>query len=84
MTEIQDSYRVTGGEIRQFVERVEHVDAEKAVAMEARKEIMAEAKARGYEPKAIAKLVALRKREPDDVAEEEAIMEIYKQAMGMS
>lgn len=84
MTETPDTYRVTGDELRQFVERVERVDAEKQDAMDARKEILAEAKGRGYCPKTIAKVVSLRKRDADDIAEEEAVLDLYKQAMGMN
>jgi uncharacterized protein (UPF0335 family) len=84
MTETQTPHRVAGDELRAFVERVERVDSEKQVAMDARKDILAEAKGRGYCPKTIAKVIALRKREPDDIAEEEAVMEMYKQALGMN
>ena len=44
---------------------------------------MAEAKARGYDTKALRKLIAIRKRDPQDLAEEEAVLELYKQAIGM-
>ena len=44
---------------------------------------MAEAKGRGYDTKAMKKVVALRKRKPDDIAEAEAVLEMYKQALGM-
>ena len=44
---------------------------------------MGEAKARGYDTKVMKKIVALRKRDRDDIAEEEAILEMYKQALGM-
>jgi uncharacterized protein (UPF0335 family) len=47
------------------------------------KEVMAEAKARGYDTKVMRKVIALRKREPDDIAEEEAVLEMYKEALGM-
>ena len=44
---------------------------------------MAEAKGRGYDTAVIRKLVALRKRDKDDIAEEEAVLEMYKEALGM-
>lgn len=44
---------------------------------------MAEAKARGYDTRVMRKLIALRKRDQDDIAEEEAILDMYKQALGM-
>lgn len=77
------TYRVTANELRQFVERVERLDAEKKDIAEQRKEVMAEAKARGYDTKVMAKVIALRKRDPDDISEEEAVLEMYKEALGM-
>ncbi|MCR8825753.1 DUF2312 domain-containing protein [Pseudosulfitobacter koreensis] len=79
-----DSYRVTADELRQFIERIERLDAEKKDLAEQQKEVMAEAKGRGYDTKVIRKVIALRKREPDDIAEEEAVLEMYKEALGMS
>lgn len=78
-----DSYRVTADELRQFVERFERLDAEKKNLADLQKEVMAEAGARGYDTSALRKLVAMRKRDRDDLAEEEAILEIYRQALGM-
>ena len=78
-----DSYRVTADELRQFVERWERLDQEKADIADQQKEVMAEAKGRGYDTKVIRKLIALRKRDKDDLAEEEAVLEMYKQALGM-
>ncbi|WP_073330363.1 DUF2312 domain-containing protein [Wenxinia saemankumensis] len=74
---------VAGEELRQFVERYERLAAEKADIADAQKEVMAEAKGRGYDTKVLRKVIALRKRDRDDVAEEEAIMEMYCQALGM-
>ncbi|MFT6105190.1 MAG: hypothetical protein ACJA1E_001620 [Paracoccaceae bacterium] len=77
------SYRVTADELRQFIERLERLASEKKDIAEQEKEVMAEAKGRGYDTKVIRKVIALRKREPDDVAEEEAVLELYKEALGM-
>ena len=44
---------------------------------------MAEAKGRGYDTKVLRKVVALRKRDANDLAEEEAVLEMYKSALGM-
>lgn len=76
-------YRVAADELRSFVERYERLEAEKKDIADQQKEVMAEAKARGYDTKCIRKIVAVRKRDADDVAEEEAVMEMYKQALGM-
>ncbi|KJZ19869.1 DUF2312 domain-containing protein [Loktanella sp. S4079] len=74
---------VAGEELRQFVERYERLEAEKKDIADAQKEIMAEAKGRGYDTKVLRKIVAIRKRDANDVAEEEAVMDMYMSAMGM-
>ena len=77
------TYNVAADELRQFIERYEHLEAEKKDIAEQQKEVMAEAKGRGYDTKALRKIVALRKRDKDDIAEEEAVLEMYKEALGM-
>lgn len=77
-------FRVTANELRQFVERVERLDQEKKDLAEQTKEVMAEAKARGYDIKVMRKIIALRKREADDVAEENAVLQMYGEALGMA
>lgn len=77
------AYSVAADELRQFIEQFEQLEAEKKDISERQKEVMAEAKARGYDTKVMKKIVALRKRDRDDIAEEEAILEMYKQALGM-
>lgn len=77
------SYRVTADELRQFIERIERLDMEKKDIADQQKEVMAEAKSRGYDTKVIRKVVALRKRDQDDIAEEEAVLAMYKEALGM-
>lgn len=74
---------VTADQLRSYVERAEKLDAEKQDIAEAKKELMAEAKGQGYDTKIILKVVAMRKRKADDLAEEEAILEMYKAALGM-
>ena len=83
MSEIDSSYRVTADELRQLIERIERLDAEKKDLAEQQKEAMAEAKGRGYDTKVMRKLITLRKRDQNDIAEEEAILEMYKEALGM-
>ena len=77
------TYNVTAEELRQFIERYEHLEAEKADIADQQKEVMAEAKGRGYDTKVLRKVIALRKRDADDIAEEEAVLEMYKAALGM-
>lgn len=79
-----DPYAVTADELRQFIERVEQLESEVKDANEQKKEVFAEAKGRGYDTKVMRKVIAMRKRKPDELAEEEAVLELYKTAMGMS
>ena len=80
---VEASYRVTADELRQFVERYERLDQEKKDIADHQKEVMAEAKGRGYDVKVMRKIIALRKRDQNDIAEEEAVLEMYKEALGM-
>lgn len=75
---------VTAEELRQFIERFEQLEAEKNDVADQQKELMAEAKGRGYDTAVMRKVIAIRKRKPDDLAEEEAILEVYKAALGMA
>lgn len=77
------TYRVTADELRQFIERFERLEAEKKDIADQQKEVMAEAKGRGYDTKVMRKLIALRKRDRDDIAEEEAVLQMYREALGM-
>ena len=83
MPTTETSYRVTADELRQFVERIERLDAEKKDIADAQKEVMAEAKGRGYDTKVIRKIIAMRKRDAGDIAEEEAVLDLYKEVLGM-
>lgn len=81
---MKDTYEVTADELRQIIERIEHLEAEKADIADQIKEVYAEAKGRGYETKAIRALVVMRKKSAEQVAEMDAILELYKQALGMA
>lgn len=84
MSDTSDTtYRVTADELRQFIERIERLEAEKKDIAKQQKEVMAEAKGRGYDTKVMRKVIALRKRDAADIAEEEAVLEMYKEALGM-
>lgn len=83
MSSPDNTYNVTADELRQFIERYEHLEAEKKDIADQLKEVMAEAKGRGYDTRALRKIVAMRKRKPDEIAEEEAVLEVYKAALGM-
>lgn len=73
--------RANGEELRQFIERIERLNAEKQEAADLAKEVYAEAKARGYDTKVLRLVIARRKRQRDDLAEEEAVLEMYETAL---
>ena len=78
-----EGYAIASDELRQFIEQFEQLDAEKKDITERQKEVMSEAKARGFDTKVMRKIIAERKRDRNDVAEEEAILEMYRAALGM-
>jgi len=78
-----NTYRVATAELRAFVERYERLEAEKKDIADQQKEVMAEAKSRGYDTRVLRKVIALRKRDPQEISEEEAVLELYKEALGM-
>ncbi|MFU8882553.1 MAG: DUF2312 domain-containing protein [Rhodobacterales bacterium] len=82
-TSTDATYRVAAEELRAFIERFERLEAEKKDIADQQKEVMAEAKGRGYDTKVLRKVISLRKRDKDDIAEEEAVLEMYKAALGM-
>ena len=77
------TYNVTADELRQFIEQIEQLEDEKKDISEQIREIYAESKARGYDQKALKTIIALRKKSADQCQEDDAILEIYKQALGM-
>ena len=81
---VPDSYRVTAEELRQFVERFERLEIEKKDIADQQKEVLAEAKSHGYDTRIMRKIVSLRKRDLEEVAEEEAVLSMYKTALGMN
>ena len=84
MQEYEDTtYRIAKDELRQFIERLERLELEKKDISDQQKEVLAEAKNRGYDVKIIRKIVTLRRRDQTEVAEEEAVLVLYKEALGM-
>ena len=78
-----DAYQITADELRQFIERYEQLEAEKSDIADQQKELMSEAKGRGYDTKVMRALIVLRKQKPDAVAEFESLLDMYKSALGM-
>ena len=83
MDEIATKDTVAAAELRQLIERVERLEEEKATLQDDIKEVMAEAKGRGYDTKALRAILRLRKKDPSERQEEEAMIDLYKAALGM-
>ncbi|MBL1434707.1 MAG: DUF2312 domain-containing protein [Rhodobacteraceae bacterium] len=77
------AYRVTSSELRSFIERIEKLQTEKAEVGDFEKVVFAEAKSRGYDVSTIRRIIALRKKEPGQISEEQAVLEFYMEALGM-
>jgi len=73
-----------GERLRQFIERVERLEEERRALGADIREIYAEAKALGFEPKIMRQLVRLRRLDRQELDEQEALLDTYKQALGMS
>lgn len=69
--------------LRSFCERFERLDADAKAVAEDKKELMAELKGEGFDTKTFRKVMALRKRKADEVAEEQAMLDLYCTILGM-
>ena len=74
---------VDAGHLRAFIERVEKLEDEKRAISEDIKDVYTEAKGTGFDAKIIRKIVALRKKDRDQRREEEEILDLYLNALGM-
>lgn len=74
---------VASAELRQFIERIERLEEEKQTIADDIKDVISEAKGRGYDAKAIRTIVRLRKKDANERAEEESILQAYMAALGM-
>lgn len=71
------------GQLRAFVERLERLDQERESIVADFKEVMSECKANGYDTKIVRRVLRLRKQDPNERLEQEALLETYLAALGM-
>lgn len=71
------------GQLQSLIDRIERLEEEKATIAEDMKVVYAHAKGEGFDVKILRKLVALRKKDAAERAEEEALLEAYMKALGM-
>jgi uncharacterized protein (UPF0335 family) len=74
---------VAAGQLRSFIERVERLEEDKKAIADDIKEVFAEMKGTGFDTKAVRTLIRLRKKDQAERQEEEAILDLYKAALGM-
>lgn len=74
---------ITGEHLRQYIERIERLEEEKKVIAEDMKEVFGEAKANGFDVKIMRKIISVRKLDAADREEQDALMDLYMQALGM-
>lgn len=79
----EGTHAFSKGQLKSVIERVERLEEEKQEVMEQIKEVYGEAKANGFDVKILRKIVALRKKSPDERSEEEAMLETYLMALDM-
>lgn len=73
---------VAADQLRQLIERVERLEEEKAAMAADIRDVYAEAKANGFEPKIMRQVIRLRKMDRDARAEQEAVLSLYLEALG--
>ena len=75
---------IAGDQLRAYIERIERLEEEKAALAADVREVFAEAKGNGFDVKIMRQVLRLRKMDGDDRAEEEALLDVYKRAIGMA
>jgi len=78
------SQTVAAGQLRAFIERVERLEEEKQTIADDIKDVYAEMKGTGFDTKAVKAIIRLRKKDQAERQEEEAILDLYKAALGMA
>ena len=78
-----DSATVNASHLRAFIERIERLEEEKRAIADDVKDVYAEAKGNGFDPKIMRKIVSLRRQDIEKRKEEETILDLYLNALGM-
>ncbi|MDF1606977.1 DUF2312 domain-containing protein [Hoeflea sp. YIM 152468] len=79
-----DAGAVARDQLRAFVERIERLEEDKKVVADDIKDVYGEARAMGYDAKVLRRVIAIRKVDPSERLEQEAILDTYLHALGMA
>jgi len=74
---------IAADRLKSFIERIERLEQEKQALAADIKEVYAEAKSSGFDTRIMRQIVRLRKRDQDELDEEETLLDVYKRALGM-
>ena len=74
---------IAADRLRSIIDRIERLEEERKALGSDIKDIYAESKSAGFDPKVIRKLISLRKQEPAEVEEQETLLDVYRRALGM-
>ena len=83
MSDEDQNTAVAASQLRSFIERIERLEGEKKTISDDIKEVYAELKGNGFDSKAVREVIRLRKKEDHERQEEEAMVQLYKNALGM-
>lgn len=75
---------VAADQLRQLIERIERLEEEKAALSEDLREVYSESKGQGFDTKTIRQIIRLRKMNTDDRQEQDALLDMYRDALGMA
>ncbi len=79
-----DATSFAKSQLRALVERIERLEEEKKALADDIREVYGEAKANGFDTKALRAVVRMRGQEPAERQEFEAIVELYRNALGIA
>ncbi|UGQ24309.1 DUF2312 domain-containing protein [Brucella anthropi] len=79
-----EAQTIAVGQLRAFIERIERLEGEKSEITDDIKGVYAELKGSGFDPKIVRIIIRLRKKEDHERQEEEAMLQLYMDALGMS
>jgi len=75
---------ISSSQLRQYIEKVERLEEEKAELMEAIREVFGEAKGNGFDVKIMKQVLKMRKMKQEELMEQEELLTLYLQALGMA